>query len=82
VTAVTEEAVTEAPAFTGVLQIPGREDITWDASDDAQVAAACAAFSQTLTETRGAAYNDADELIREFDPEAKTIRMFTQLQGG
>jgi hypothetical protein len=70
-----------------VLEIPGQPDITWNKDDDAQVAAACAAFGQALAETKGAAYKTApgvrdDEVTREFDPEAERIRMFGQLQGG
>jgi hypothetical protein len=68
--------------FTGVLQIPGKQDIRWNKHDDDQVAKACAEFTATLAETKGAAYNEADEVIREFDPAAREIRMFSQMQGG
>jgi hypothetical protein len=86
-TVMADEKTAAAPVVTGVLEIPGQSDITWNRDDDAQVHAACAAFSQTLAETKGAAYKTApgsreDEVTREFDPEAERIRMFGQMQGG
>jgi len=75
-------AVLEEKAHTGVLEIPGKPDITWTADDDAQVEAARAAFAATMTETKGAAYDQAGAVIREFDPAADRIRMFGQMAGG
>jgi len=75
-------AVLEEETFTGVLEIPGQQDIRWDKADDEQVAKACAAFNKTLVETKGAAANQDNERIRTFDPEAERIYMWNQLQGG
>ena len=72
-------AVLEEKTHTGVLEIPGKPDITWTADDDA---AARAAFAATMTETKGAAYDQAGTVIREFDPAADRIRMFGQMAGG
>lgn len=79
-TAVIDEAT--VAGYTGVLERPGMEDLTWNKADDAQVQAAAEAFAQTLTKTRGGAVNQDNELIRTFDPEAERIRMWNQLQGG
>lgn len=80
-------AIDERPAVTGVLEIPGQPDITWNKDDDAQVAAACAAFGSALAERKGAAHKmmpgsrDLDA-TREFDPEAERIAVFGQMAGG
>ena len=79
-TAVIEEAT--VVEYTGVLERPGLEDLTWSKDDDAQVKAAAAAFAKTLEETRGGAANQDNEQIRTFDPGAQRIRMWNQLQGG
>jgi hypothetical protein len=80
VTAVIEEAT--VAGYTGVLERPGLEDLTWSKDDDAQVKAAAEAFAKTLKETKGAAANQDNVTIREFDPEASTIRMWHQMAGG
>ena len=79
-TAVIEEAT--VIEYTGVLERPGLEDLTWNKADDDQVRLAAEAFAKTLTETKGAAANQDNVAIREFDPEASTIRMWHQMAGG
>lgn len=79
-TAAVEEAT--VVEYTGVLERPGLEDLTWNKADDLQVQAAAEAFAKTMTETRGGAANQDDVAIRTFDPEAERIRMWNQLQGG
>jgi hypothetical protein len=81
VTAVIEEAT--VVEYTGTLEFQGRTDVVrWNKDDDAQVQAAAEAFQKELATTRGAAYNDRDEVVREFDPEASHLRTILQLQAG
>lgn len=82
-TAVIEEGTATVVEYTGVLEFQGRTDVVrWNKDDYAQVQAAATAFKAELETTHGTAYNQDDVVVRDFDPEAKTLRTIWQLQAG